>query len=267
MTCEKLDPFVTPYIDGELGAVDRVAVEAHLRACPPCYSRVSAERIVREALRGHRAALKKERAPADLRARCALAAGAAWAHPAPSEAPPSDRAWWPLRSSTGPRRHLRPIALAATLVLLVGGAFVYELTDRSAQVMAAELTVDHLKCFAVNRVLGTHQAPAAVEGSIASSFGTSLHLPVQPEGAGLELVGERPCLYGQGRMAHIMYRHHGNPVSVFMLPGTMRSEEVVDVMGHEAAIWSAGGRTFVLIAREPRIEVERMASFVHASLR
>ena len=159
-----------------------------------------------------------------------------------------------------------PLALAASLVLLVGGAFVYEATDRSARMMAAELTADHLKCFAFNRVLGTHENAAVVEGSIASSFGAPLHLPEQPERAGLELVGERPCLYGQGRVAHIMYRHHGTPVSVFMLPGTMRADQVVDVMGHEAAIWSAGGRTFVLIAREPRAEIERMASFVHASL-
>lgn len=264
MTCEKIDSFVTPYIDGEITAVDRVIVEAHLRACPSCHSRVGAERVVREALRVRRSALKRERAPADLRTRCSLTA---LAPVADSDRPASAAAEQPFRAPGGAWRTLRPLALAASLVLVVGGAFVYELTDRSAQVLAAELTADHLKCFAVNRVLGTHQEAAAVEGSIASSFGTALRLPEQPERAGLELVGERPCLYGQGRVAHIMYRHHGEPVSVFMLPGTVRSEQIVDVMGHEAAIWSVGGRTFVLIAREPRNEVERIASFVHASLR
>jgi len=63
-----------------------------------------------------------------------------------------------------------------------------------------------------------------------------------------------------------MYRHNGRPVSVFMLPKTTRPEEIVEVMGHEAAIWSAGDRTFVLIAREPPAEVARMVSFVQASL-
>jgi hypothetical protein len=38
-------------------------------------------------------------------------------------------------------------------------------------------------------------------------------------------------------------------------------------MGHQAAIWSVGNRTFVLIAREPRAEVERMTSFVHTAFR
>jgi hypothetical protein len=38
------------------------------------------------------------------------------------------------------------------------------------------------------------------------------------------------------------------------------------VFGHEAKIWCDGDRTFVLVAREPRVAVERMASFVQASL-
>jgi hypothetical protein len=64
-----------------------------------------------------------------------------------------------------------------------------------------------------------------------------------------------------------MYRHHGHPVSVFMLPKTVRPNDLIDVLGHEAAIWPSGDRTFVLVAREPREEVERIAAFVHASLR
>jgi hypothetical protein len=64
-----------------------------------------------------------------------------------------------------------------------------------------------------------------------------------------------------------MYVHNGHPVSVFMLPKTTRPEEFVDVIGHQAAIWSVGDRTFVLIAREPRSEVQHMAAFVQASLR
>ncbi len=48
----------------------------------------------------------------------------------------------------------------------------------------------------------------------------------ESERAGLELVGARPCLYGEGRVAHIMYRHHGVPVSLFMLPHSARAQEV-----------------------------------------
>ena len=51
-----------------------------------------------------------------------------------------------------------------------------------------------------------------------------------------------------------------------MLPKSARTKQLIEVLGHEAAIWCAGNRTFVLIAREPRQDVERLASFVQASL-
>ena len=37
-------------------------------------------------------------------------------------------------------------------------------------------------------------------------------------------------------------------------------------MGHEAAIWSSGGRTFVLVASEPEDEMSRMTAIVQAAL-
>jgi hypothetical protein len=153
-------------------------------------------------------------------------------------------------------------------VVVVAGAFVFEATGRSTRVLAAELTADHMKCFRViDSGLGAHQGPQTVESSMASSFGWQMRLPEHADRAGLELVGARRCVYGQGVVAHIMYRHNGNPVSIFMLPKRARPEELIEVMGHQAAIWSVGDRTFVLIAREPRAEVERMTSFVHTALR
>jgi hypothetical protein len=133
--------------------------------------------------------------------------------------------------------------------------------------MAAELTADHVKCFSlINPLIGTQVQATDVEGSIAAAFGWPVHLPERPERADLELVGARPCLYGEGRVAHIMYRHNGHPVSVFMLPRSSRAEEIIDVLGHHACVWSAGNRTFVLVARESQTEVAQMAAFVHASM-
>ena len=259
MACDRIDPLVTPFIDGHLPDPDRRAVEEHLRVCPPCHSRVVAERDVHELIRARVPALNKAEAPDALHAKC-------WqiARLAPQA---SDAAARAALAQAGLSKRLAPYALAASLVLVVGGAFVYQATDKSARVLAAELTADHVKCFAMNRALGTQQAPAAVESSMASAFDWRVHLPDDPARAGLELVGSRPCLYGEGKIAHIMYRHEGHPVSLFMLPKTARTEELVEVLGHEAAIWCVGNRTFVLVAREPRRDVERMVSFVQASLR
>ena len=255
--CYTIDPLVTSFIDGELPDPDCRAVEEHLRACPPCHSRVAAEREVHELIRARLPVLIKTEASDALHAKC-------WelARLRPQTADGPSRA-----VTAGLPQRLAPYALAASLVLVVGGAFVYQTTDKSARVLAAELTADHVKCFAINRALGTHEAAAVVESSMAAGFDWRVHLPDDPARAGLELVGSRPCLYGEGKIAHIMYRHEGRPVSLFMLPKTARTEGLVEVLGHEAKIWCVGDRTFVLVAREPRPDVERMASFVQASLR
>jgi anti-sigma factor RsiW len=252
--CASLDPLVTPYVDGELPAADAQAVDAHLAACPPCRARIAAERAVKELIHARHTALRAA-APAPLRARCALlASGPAHSTTVPFFARPFFA-------------RLAPFALAATLVLIVGGAFLYRMTQISTHVMAAELTADHLKCAVVNSMLRTAQSPAVVESSMAARFDWPVHLPEQPEDAGLELVGARPCLYGEGAIAHIMYRHEGRTVSVFMLPRKRRPDERLGVLGHQAAIWSSGDRTFVVVARKSRDELERIATFIRGQLR
>jgi anti-sigma factor RsiW len=279
LNCQSIDPLVTPFIDGELPDADRLAVAAHLSHCPPCHSRVVAEQAVHELICTRRSAFTIC-APEPLRRRCAelaaLQASEAALPGMPADAPTRRAGLPPPLTSSRPFTHmlahrswatrLAPFALAASLVLVVGGAFLYQATESSARLLAAELTADHLKCFAINSALGTRQMPAAVESSMASAFNWRMHLPADPERAGLELVGSRPCLYAEGKIAHIMYRHQGHPVSLFMLPRSARAQQLVKVFGHEAAIWCVGSRTFVLLAREPREDVERMASFVQASL-
>ncbi len=267
--CNAIDPLVTPYVDGQLTDADRRAVDEHLRVCPPCHSRVAAERAVHELLVERRASLTECCAPDSLRARCRGAAHATdaaaqdngIARPLPPRARPR------LDALASWRARLAPLALAASLVLIVGAAFLYQLTAASSRVLAAELAADHVKCFALNGVLGTHEDAGAVESSMLSGFGWQMHLPAAADAAGLELVGSRPCLYGEGKIAHIMYRHHGEAVSLFMLPRESRAAEMVEVLGHKAAIWCDGDRTFVLLAREPKQNVERLAQMMQASMR
>jgi anti-sigma factor RsiW len=269
LDCQSLDALVTPYIDGELSESDRRAVDAHLRRCPPCHSRVAAERAVHDLCHDRQSAIQSPPAPPSLRSACRRIANesAVARTPAPIGVRPATPTG---RLATGRRPTLRarlaPFALAASLVVIVGGAFVYQATDKSARVLAAELAADHVKCFAMNRVLATHEDARAVESSLISGFNWHVHLPQDLSRAQLELVGARPCLYGKGKIAHIMYRHDGHPVSLFMLPDTTRAHELVEVLGHEAAIWCNGNRTFVLVAREPKREVEQLASFVEAGL-
>jgi anti-sigma factor RsiW len=256
LNCRSLDPLVTPYVDGELAGAVRERVDGHLRVCRSCHSRVDAERAVHDLVRTRRGVLHETGAPPALHAACAQLARSNQPRPL---APPVSRLSW--------RHRVAPLALAASLVVIVGAAFLYQLTAQSPRVMAAELAADHMKCFAMNNLLGTHQDTMAVESSLLSGFGWAVHLPEQPERAGLELVGTRSCLYGEGKIAHVMYLYQGRPVSLFMLPDDRRADAMIAVLGHEAVIWPVGQRTFVLIASDPRTDVRRIASFVRASMR
>src|SRR5215475_13572589 len=145
--CSTIDPLITPYFDGEIDADTGRRVDEHVRRCPPCHSRVAAERAVRQVVRLNRAQMSR---------------------------------------------------IAAGLVLVVGGAFVYEATERSPRLLAAELTADHVKCFGMNALRGTNPDAAVIEQAMASTFGWEVRVPQSGE-AGLELVGARPCFYGKGK--------------------------------------------------------------------
>src|SRR5688572_2860474 len=162
--CSQIDPLVTPFVDGELNAADRQTIADHLGVCARCHSRVQAEQAVHRVLHARKTTLASEQPPAVLRERCAgLVRGAALAHDA-------RRAPGGIAAAISSSR-LVPFALAAGLVAIVGGAFVYRATEVSTTIMAAELAADHVKCFMLNEVVGTDTNPAAVEQSLETKFG------------------------------------------------------------------------------------------------
>jgi hypothetical protein len=99
-----------------------------------------------------------------------------------------------------------------------------------------------------------------------STFGWRLQLPERFNATGLELVTGRRCLYGAGRVAHLLYTEYGRPVSIYMLPETSRPAEIVEVFGHEVVIWPSGDRTFALVTRASRDDVVKMAASIKAAL-
>jgi anti-sigma factor RsiW len=267
--CASIDPLVTPYVDGELSPSDRLRLEAHLATCAPCHSRVAAERAVHHMLEERRAAFTSSCAPATLKAKCTAACRPTVpASPAAATAPAaaSHLLAAPPPATRSFASRFAPLAAAAALVVIVGATFVYQATERSSHVLAAELAADHMKCFALNSVLRTQQSRTAVERSMLDGFDWQMAVPEGDDVDRLELVGARPCLYGEGKIAHIMYRHNGTPVSLFMLPGSSRQQELVNALGHECAIWSAGDRTFALVAREEPENVARVAELLKTSI-
>jgi anti-sigma factor RsiW len=249
--CRDLDSLLAPYVDGEAQAADSAAVDAHIRRCPPCRDRLEAEQEVREILVSHRDSLRSS-ASADLRRRCDASR---------SVAVPSRPAVRLLRSWV-------PLSMAATLVLAVAGVFLYGLRG-GAEALAAQLALDHVKCFEFATEPTILPSAAALSREWTALRGWAIKFPDSAPGEQLELLEIRRCISTDGLSAHVMYRWRGQPLSVYVL-NTEHSRvgpvpQLVERLGQEAIMWSRAGRTYAVVTRGRPLEIEHVAEYVRTT--
>jgi hypothetical protein len=163
-----------------------------------------------------------------------------------------------------------PLSLAATLLLAVAGTFIFGL-NQPVEALAAQLTLDHVRCFQFAPERLAHVDPASAGRDWAAAQGWSLQVPASFPGTQLELLGVRRCFLSSGRVAHVMYKWRGAPLSVFVVPRMIRTgpqrDEIVEKFGHEAIVWSAGERTYVVVARGSPSDLDPVVGYVKANAR
>ena len=277
--CREVEPLLTPYVDGEGAPDDRAAVAEHIAACDCCRDEVSAQRAARDVLQARRGGLRNC-ASARLRARCAAHAqvpsGSSRKPQGPYVASAPDivasgfsRKILPDPVASGfSRKILRrlPIAAAATIVLAVGGVFGLGLNNR-VQALALQMTLDHVKCARFNNST-TPEDPVAAAQRWTAKFGWPLTVPPSSEPAGLELRAVRRCGVTDGRVAHLIYQWHGQPLSVYVLPSkALEGSAKVERFGHDSVMWSQNGRTYVVLASASRrLELDGVVQYVRANV-
>lgn len=262
MTCEHVRALSTPYVDGELPPRARGAVEAHLAECPACRAAFACERQGRAAVAACRTSLRAV-AGDRLTERLTSRAGAVPRGPARQ------------------RGRLGRLPLAATLALVSASVLAYGVFSRNATLVAAQLTLDHLKC---RYLVSPSKAPGAEIGvqteagpvrppdreSMAAwerAYGWRASLPDEAAGAGFELVALRRCLHGQGFVAHALYRRGDHLVSLFVFPSNVQAAGVLAIMGQRAALWSNGAHTYAAVGAATPDELERFVTLTKQSAR
>jgi anti-sigma factor RsiW len=235
-TCDEIEQMLTPYVDDEASAPDRLAVEEHLSRCPACDRRAQTERAGRAVVRARRAALAQV-APAALHARC-------------------QRASRPLSQV----RRWVPLSLAATLVLAVAGAFLWSVNHR-VNALAAQIAADHVRCFTL---VDLHQVAEATETAERWQRAQGWRISVMPSVASehIQLLGVRRCLSAEGQMAHLMYLVDGHPLSVFVWRQPDVGLRNVEVQGHKAVIWSSADRMYAVVGTQQAEQMARVAAHV-----
>jgi anti-sigma factor RsiW len=241
--CRRICDLLTQYADGTLSAAEHAEVQRHLEACPPCRVIAGKECGARQLLRACAARLRAEQVPQALRSRChELSRRSAAAH-----------VW---------SRRLVRLAVAAVLIIFTG-SLLSVVTRQSDALLAAQLTADHVKCFALfgpedGRTLDAAQAQQMLQ----ERFGMDVHVPPASPSGGLELVNARRCLYADGRIPHLMYQANGQDISLFVLEGESRPPAEFTALGHHTRIWSRGDRTFVLITPASEAPVAEAVRYV-----
>jgi anti-sigma factor RsiW len=248
VSCQDVDRLMTSYLDAEVEDGDRQAVERHLGVCPPCARRAASEEAARRVVMA-RAATLSPRAPNALRQKCAALAARRRQQP-----------WW---TAVGWR--FSGLATASLAVVGLAATITYGVITHSPTLLVAELTLDHLKCFALFEPRVTVADPATVARQLQADYGWQLAIPASLPRERLTLIGARRCFSTDGKVAHVLYRHGGRPVSLFMMPRTSREEARVAMAGHVARIWSRGATTYVLLGSESEPAMQPVATYFQAA--
>ena len=120
-------------------------------------------------------------------------------------------------------------------------------TADGSRISAAQLTADHSRCFKLFAPPdGVSLNASDVERMLSEQHGWNVHVPPSSPAIGLELVGARRCMYGETAIPHVMYRAHGQEMSLFVLAGETRKAADLVALDHRSSMWARDGTTFVL---------------------
>lgn len=232
MDCKQFEGILAAVADGAATTDDAARVATHLESCAACQALLQQQTTARAVLRA-RAAQLAVTAPPGLRTRLAATARA-------ERADAGILSW---------RGRLSAFSAAAVLFLVLGAALLPVITQRSTVLLAAQLVLDHIKCFGIDGdAAGPAISKADAEAIIKREYGWTVNVPAASEADGLTLMAVRRCLYGDGFAAHLLYRVHGQPVSLFIMPGLQRPAAALDLLNHDEIVWTQGDRTFMLVA-------------------
>ena len=254
--CRDLEPLLASYVDEAAEPEARTAVEAHLRVCPACCDCVAAERAAREMIRARRDTLRGC-ASDQLKRQCAAHCAAT----RQATSAPAQRSFI--------RRTVVPLTIAATLALAAVTFFFT--VSRNAEVLAAQLAADHVKCFKFSPDPARQIDATAMSEEWGQKRGWPITIPAGSADHELTLVDVRRCGSSDGIAAHLMYKWRGTPLSLYVMNSESRrarqQQQFVKTLGQEAVVWKDRGRTYVIVAQATPRDLEPVVNYVKASAR
>lgn len=246
MTCSEIYHQLDAFVDGEIPPEKVRHIEAHLDGCAACQTRVDQLCALTAIARRD---LGRERAPSDLWSRIETQL--------PSVAEPQREipvAWL--------RRHIRPLALAASVALLLGisaGAAWWQFRSDYAVIAAP------VQDFTTYRMSGRSLDVESSDPSIIQAwFQEKLAFempPIKARLAGFDLVGGRLCWFLDRRISALAYQRGDAKISVYVMadhdlalpeaifePELSISRSIHEVDEVNAMIWHHEGMVYSVVS-------------------
>lgn len=189
MNCRETEPLLNVYLDGELGLMDALAVEAHTAGCANCAAKLKSARQLADAI----SQAPYYRATPSLRMRVEQPAASLWRRPAP----------W--------------LALAASIVVAI-------LVIGRADPTGDEVIQAHLRSLRSGHLV---DVAASGRGSVRPWFADKLDYALDVEdisGRGFQLTGGRLDSLSGRTVAVLVYRRGIHVISVFVWPAAQNSD-------------------------------------------
>ncbi|MGH7265042.1 MAG: anti-sigma factor family protein [Candidatus Rokuibacteriota bacterium] len=239
MNCREFLEHLPPYVDGELGVAETVAVQTHLAECPRCQRLVEQERQFRQLLRRQ----PRESAPPEFRARVRARVR--------REAHRRRLTPWLV---AGPAAGAAVAAAVLALVLFQPGG------TRSGALLE-QLVAQHIAFAQVEGPAEFATAdPTELEAWLRQRAGVRATVPDYSP-AGIRLLGARIAGIGGHKAAYVLYEKGHTLLSVFMVPASDREMLVgsrLSYRGHEyvtqerngyrTVSWTEGPAVFGLVS-------------------
>ena len=155
---------------------------------------------------------------------------------------------------------------AATFVEL-GAALPVGATLNGARLdPAAQLAVDHIKCHQLYSGQAAAPDPLLISKAWQNERGWALEIPPSAAAYDLQLLEVRRCGTTEGLNAHILYKWHGNPLSLYVMNRESKrassEAQFVTKAGQDAVIWTDGGRTYAVVGEASPRELNKIVDYV-----
>ncbi|HTD29495.1 MAG TPA: zf-HC2 domain-containing protein [Xanthomonadaceae bacterium] len=275
MQCSDARLLLHAYLDNELDAGDSVRLMRHVADCPACSDELERQSRLKDLLQRAR---PQPAMPDAVRARILAAlplSASAPTDPATVAAEPTSTLA-PTPLLLRPRRRMRtwtglPVALAASLMLLLGGGGIGMAWQRHASestALATDVLSNHLRSLQSQHLTDVLTSD---QHTVKPWFDGKLEFSPQVRdlnAAGFVLVGGRLDVVHGRRVAAIVYRRRLHEINLFQWPDPAANSTPVSADasdGYTTLHWEQDGMAYWAVSSLNRAEMEEFAAAFRAA--